>query len=236
LLGQLSPDEQRTIEQQTLERRLLDEDELFEELEIAEDELMAEYLSGKLSEPESAAFKKHFMKSPERQRHLKSVQTLNRNFHTFVPLPWWNTESHFLRAAAAIAVVSVLAGIVWMLRTGPTPAPVVATFTLTISSAERSPGADPTGAETFSIKAGADKLSILLLLPQPSKPASRYRAVLIDGKGEIKPLEVTGTDARSVSVAIAAKLPPGQFAIQLSAVKPDGTEERIPGSYFFTLK
>ncbi|HEV7799236.1 MAG TPA: hypothetical protein VGO73_13840, partial [Pyrinomonadaceae bacterium] len=47
LLRQLSDGDQRTIEQ-----RLLTEDDLFEELEIAEDELIDEYLAEELSEEE----------------------------------------------------------------------------------------------------------------------------------------------------------------------------------------
>src|SRR5712691_2895205 len=73
LLRQLSDDEQRTIEQ-----RLLSEDDLFEELEIAEDELIDEFLARKLSEEEHKTVERIFLASPERKRKLRFAEALRR--------------------------------------------------------------------------------------------------------------------------------------------------------------
>ncbi len=73
LLRQLSETEQRTIEQ-----RLLAEDDLFEELEIAEDELMDEYLAGKLSMEELQTFERQFLASPARKQQLRFAEAFRR--------------------------------------------------------------------------------------------------------------------------------------------------------------
>ena len=63
-----------------LEERLLAEDALFRELSIAEDELVDEYLSGKLSDAEMKSFEDHFLIAPERRQKLRFA----RSFRTYV--------------------------------------------------------------------------------------------------------------------------------------------------------
>lgn len=73
LLKQLSPDEQRTIEQ-----RLLNEDDLFEELEIAQDELVTDYVAGRLSEVEVKQLKENFLATPEGSRTQRFAEAVGR--------------------------------------------------------------------------------------------------------------------------------------------------------------
>ena len=73
LLGQLSDGAREEIEQD-----LLTNEELFEELLVAEDELIDEYLGGKLSADERASFEKHFLSTPERHEKLKFGRALDR--------------------------------------------------------------------------------------------------------------------------------------------------------------
>jgi CHAT domain-containing protein/Flp pilus assembly protein TadD len=74
LLRQLSNDEQRTVEQ-----RLLSEDELFEELEIAEDELIDQYLAGQLANSDREKFKRNFLATAEGNQKLRFAQALGRH-------------------------------------------------------------------------------------------------------------------------------------------------------------
>jgi hypothetical protein len=77
-------------------------------------------------------------------------------------------------------------------------------------------------------------LRITLVLPESSPSASSYRVEAVDG---INTLSVAGSNSNSVSVTIpAAQLRRGQYALRLYAIKTDGTEERIPGNYFFTVE
>src|SRR6185437_10051080 len=73
LLRQLSPDEQRTIEQ-----RFLNEDDLFEELENAEDELVNDYVAGRLSGVEVKKLKENFLATPEGSRNQRFAEAVER--------------------------------------------------------------------------------------------------------------------------------------------------------------
>jgi len=73
LLGELSSDEQRQIEEQ-----LLLDSNYMELLLSLEAELIDSYLSGELSEREHEQFQKLFLTSPERQRKLRMTKALKR--------------------------------------------------------------------------------------------------------------------------------------------------------------
>lgn len=72
LLGELSGDERRRLEE-----RLLDEgDDFFEQLLIAEEELADEYVGGELSVADRARFEQFFLSTPERREQLGFAATL----------------------------------------------------------------------------------------------------------------------------------------------------------------
>src|SRR5262245_10784073 len=74
LLGQLAEDALEAIE-----KDLLVNDELFEELLVAEDELVDEFLTGELGPDERLAFEKHFLVTPERHDKLKFGRAFKRH-------------------------------------------------------------------------------------------------------------------------------------------------------------
>src|SRR5437762_8760452 len=65
LLGQLSEGVREKFEQE-----LLTSDDLFQELLVIEDELVDEYLAGKLNVEDGASFEQHFLVTPERHEKL----------------------------------------------------------------------------------------------------------------------------------------------------------------------
>jgi len=73
LLGQLADRAREEIE-----KDLLANDELFEELLVVEDEIIDQYLSGKLDHEERAVFEQHFMATPERQEKLRFGRAFDR--------------------------------------------------------------------------------------------------------------------------------------------------------------
>lgn len=73
LLGMLAQEQYLRLEQ-----RLLTSNALFEEILIAEDELIDEYLSGALSETEQEHFVTCFLKAPERQQKLRFSKTFKK--------------------------------------------------------------------------------------------------------------------------------------------------------------
>lgn len=72
LLGNLNNSEMR----RRVEEKLLLDDEFAEALEIAEDELIEEYLDGDFTTGEKALFMKHFLISEERKEKLQLIQSL----------------------------------------------------------------------------------------------------------------------------------------------------------------
>lgn len=118
LLGELDQDEQRRFEE-----RLLTEDECFEELAAAEDELIDEYVAGALSAHERARFELHFLSTPERHRKLKFARALKKYLATtgatesaetssaFQPSsskPWFPSFLHLNNPARAFSLTAAL--------------------------------------------------------------------------------------------------------------------------------
>lgn len=82
LLKQLSH-----VEQQEIELRLLSDDSFSQELEIAEDELIDEYLADELSRDERLKFEQNFLTNPERNSRLRSGEALKRYVDRVAPAP-----------------------------------------------------------------------------------------------------------------------------------------------------
>jgi len=236
LLHQLTGEEQQQIEQ-----RLLTEDDVFEELEIAEDELIDDYLRRRLSEVDRKRFEEKFLATPGRQQKMRFSRSLSRYVRTTdsleknqIPssLAFWNTNNLNRVAAAAVAVAIVVAGIFWF-SPQPTP-PALATFTLTISNSTRGEGPQVT---KVTLPPNVEVLRLRLDLPETTSQPTNYRVELLTEKGTTQTLPIAGQDARSVVVDIpAAQLSHTQYALNVSAIKADGTEQRLSGSYYFRVE
>src|SRR6185295_6808154 len=73
-------------EQQEIELRLLSDDSFSADLDIAEDELIDEYLAEELSRDERAKFEQDFLTTPERHSKLISAQAFKR-YIDGIPVP-----------------------------------------------------------------------------------------------------------------------------------------------------
>ncbi|HKR13958.1 MAG TPA: hypothetical protein VJT15_17980 [Pyrinomonadaceae bacterium] len=245
LLGQLDDDEQQKIEE-----RLMVEDDFFDEFEASKGELVEQYCAGELGETERDWLESHYLVSEEgKQRYLLAVALdCGKNPPRPQPIPepipesieikpappsWFERASMVFKrpqwmVASATAVVLVMVFGVWMIR------PEGSTYvgpTLVSEAIDR--GSSENGRKTFKLPDGTGKLQLRLTLPQPSTPAASYRAEL-DNRIEGKPVTVVASDAQTVTVEVPASLiPPGAYALILTALKSDGTDEKIPGQYYF---
>ena len=237
LLGQLAEE----LREET-ETGLLEDDELFEELLIAEDELTDDYLSGKLSADEQTSFEQHFLVTPERIEKLRFARTFKRHLAAhptqeittskFWPALKARQFPVFGVAVIALVLIAVFAGL-WLVRDQRTSPRTFATLNLTIIQGTRGDG---TPAPTVRLPLREDALKLVLSLPEKSPPDLRYRAELETGAGEKRRLEPTAHDSHSVTVVIPrAELSRGQYVIRLFAVGNDGVEQRLTGGYFFTV-
>ena len=75
LLGMAGDDEQQWVEEQ-----LFLDDDYYEKVQTVEDDLIEDYLGESLVNKERAAFKRHFMKSPEQQAKVEQARLLRRYF------------------------------------------------------------------------------------------------------------------------------------------------------------
>src|SRR5215470_4410948 len=108
LLGQLHEPEQIAIED-----RLLTDDAYYQRLAMIEDELIDDYITGALSEPDRQAFSAHFLAAPEHQKKLKFAQAMAK-YAALNPAPTVKApervRAHSSRNRPLEAVVNMLSG------------------------------------------------------------------------------------------------------------------------------
>jgi hypothetical protein len=230
-------------EQQMVEKRLLIEAGLFEELEISEDELIDEYLAERLSELDRHRFEENFLVTQERYQKVQFSRSLNRYVRanenderaSVLDSPHlWTRHKWALPAFAAVAIVAVVVGMFWLLRPRAPASPTFATVSLTISTSNR---VEPAQAAILNFPINVDLLRLQMKLPETADAAASYRVELLRENRERQALPIIGQNEQSVVAEIpAAQLSRGQYALNLYVVKPDGTEQRISGSYFLTVE
>jgi methionine-rich copper-binding protein CopC len=238
LLGQLSDGAGEELEQ-----NMLTNAELFEELLVVEDELIDEYLASQLDQDERARFEQHFLATPERHEQLRFAQALNRYVtvasqrETAAGNFWPASKSSptfLFRAAAALAVVTLITGMAWFILHRSSTPETFATLHLTISQSTRGEGAQ---APKIKLPLTEDALKIVLRLPDQSPTAGSYHVELESDNGQKRSLKTLAQDGQSVTVVIpAGELKRGQYSLKLFAVGADGAEQRINGNYFFTVE
>lgn len=235
------------------------EDECFaqetwpDQLNLVEEDLIDAYLRGELGQERQQRFEQNYLSTEARQervlmaaallRHVDERQAAAQASVAAQPTEqtwterlraFWSSQTWALRGAAALTVLVILIGAWWLSRPRTPSTQTFAMLTLNISSSNR---ADGVQAGKIRLPLPASALRISLTLPEQLPPAVRYRVELENSNGETKPLEITGQDPQSVSVVIPAEeLAREQYALRLFATKADGTEQRIPGSYFFTAE
>ncbi len=223
------------------------------QINLAEEDLIDAYLRNELTPERRQHFEQNYLTTEARQERVVMAVALLRHVdeHNAASSPavaappseltwaerfraFWSGQTWALRTAASLAIVAVIAAALWLLFfRAPSPR-TFATLTLSISNINRAEGAQP---EKVKLPPDVDALKISLTLPEQPPLAARYRVELVNDSGETKPAEVVGSNAQSVSIVIpAAHLARGQYVLKLFAIKPDGAEQRISGSYFFTVE
>lgn len=111
LLGGLT---EEAMEQ--LERQLMTADEDFQELLIAEDELVDDFVRGEISEEDRARFESHFLCTPERRRKLRFAATLRE----YLQVHWISVPNRRIPSPKRGTLRSFLD---WLLKLMPHPTP-----------------------------------------------------------------------------------------------------------------
>jgi len=237
LSGQL-PD----AEEETLEFRLLTEPAFVEEFDTVVDEVTDQYVRNELADSEREGLEKRYLATAAGRKKVRFTTELleraaaERGRAGVVTEPgffdriqaFWQVQSLRLVATAA-AVVIIAVGAYLISR----PSMNYATLALSISTASRAEGPVPAKVKLGS---GVPGVEVTLAIPEQAKGAKDYGVRLVGGESE-HDLKIDKRDDQTLTIKIpASSLSPGQYAIQLSRLNPDGTSTRIPGSYYFNIE
>jgi hypothetical protein len=245
LLGQLEE-----AEEERLELRLLTDASFIEEFDTVVDEITDQYAGDELQGEEQERVEKYFLRAAERQRKVQFARDLLQhaaNEQAGAPDPiepptpgvferiseFFRGQSIALRTATTIATLVVVVGLAFLFR--PILFPTTGTdtlITLNLSASDRSSGTEPK-----SVKLDGGILKIELILPDQVPQEQSYRVELIDEQQRSRNLRLQDRTPKSLKVTIPAdEITPGGYIIHLHGIKPDGTERRVPGRYFFNVE
>lgn len=249
LLGQLEE-----AEQERIELELLTDPSFGEEFDTVVDELTDQYVRDELTDDERKRAEKYFLNTPVRQQKLEFAKELLSHadaelgeaaeMATVRPIAeqgspslldqiraFWRRPS-FAHVGLSAAVVLVVAGLVFVLFSFNNSSQYVA-LDLALSNANRAEGTAPA-----QVRVAGAGLKVDLTIPEQAKEAKAFRLKLVGENGVERDLTIDERDDQTIAVTIpAAWLSRGSYVIHLSMVKPDGSEERVRGSYnFFVIE
>jgi hypothetical protein len=224
LLGLLPEQESRSLEE-----RMITDSGLYEEVFIVEEELIDDYIAGRLSVDERKAFESYFMNSAERQEQFRIANALRvyigdaKKIESATEVRRrWPFAAMSLAAAAV-----VIAALVWLQPGGIGKSYSVV---LTPGGPTRDSGPAP---QQITIPPDTDTLELDLKLTR--NDFQKYRATLLNADGgTIQTTDnLTGPTPR-FSVR-TQQTPPGDYQLKVDGVNPNGTFESAD-SYRFSIK
>ncbi len=226
-----------------IEERMLRDDDFYQELLIAEDDLVDEYWAEKLSTEELNGFHSNFLVTAERREKLRfskafrtylaeavlpepatafaepAVAARRKWYQSFLPAPD-NRVLAFSTAALVLAAVLTISFLAF--RSSRSPSVGTPSFAVTLS-----PGLTRGGGENPRVSIPADKKVVQFQLEVMDNTSQFYKAELII---EAKTLMVRNQlsfrstpNGRTVDLDIPAEeLPPGDYRIRLSGISGSG--------------
>src|SRR5262249_53509783 len=248
LLGELDE-----IHQQRLEQQLLTEADSFEELLIAEDELIDCYLEGTLSDDEDKRFNNHFLATAERKRALGFAKSL-RNYvsachpensaaRKSAPDSSGNRigtlsllfQRPLVRWSFATALLLVFAGALWVILTrGPlTRGPESRGTTIAVTL---SPGAQRSEGEIKRVTIPPEALTLQLTLDLERNDSQSYRAIVQTDAGrgvftsDVLETRTTGQGNSAIVNVPARLLHSGDYQLRLIS-SASGQEQEVRRYY-----
>lgn len=217
------------------------------ELDSAEEDLIQAYIRNELSPERQRRFEENYLTTDARIERVllaRSFQrlvcsggrpklTLTQRLLGFLKSLVFTPHFSVPRFATIVVTLGLMATLLWFAIRSKPPQ-TFAHINLVISTATRDVGSQP---PVVKVPISEDALRISLTLPEPVSAGANYRVEWRDIKGLLENLEIEKQDAKSISVIIPAdKLNPGQYVLKLFRKNPDGTEELVPGNYFFDAK
>jgi hypothetical protein len=222
LLGLLPEQESRSLEE-----RMITDSGLYEEVFIVEEELIDDYIAGRLSADERKAFESYFMNSAERQEQFRIANALRvyigdtKEIRSSTEVRRrWPFAAMSLAAAAL-----VIAALVWL-----QPGGFGKSYSVVLTPG--GPTRDSGTVQQITIPPDTDTLELDLKLTR--NDFQKYRATLLNADGgTIQTTDnLTGPTPR-FSVP-TQQTPPGDYQLKVDGVNPNGTFESAD-SYRFVI-
>ena len=245
-------------EQVMIEERLLRDMKFYEELLIAEDDLVDEYLAGELSSTQRDSFENNFLVTPERLQKLRFARGLNRyvakaadagsteelevgsstpsktKTESVAFLGFFAGRNLLARYAFAAVVLLAFGSAVWFAfrSTQSTSSGRVLSVTLT-------PGITRGDNQTTEIHLEKDVAVVELRLALPRDEYQAYRAELEMEGRTLLAKEDLKSETRDGKLLVfnvdASTLIPGDYQVRVSGGFPDQPHERLQ-SYQFRIR
>lgn len=242
LLGDL-PEERREL----IEQQLLIDRDFLEELEVAEDELIDDYLSGELSEQERLQFEATFPSTPERHNKIQIARTLRdylksksesgpqeKRESTLGVLPAPNSTVRIITGILLVTVI-VVVGVLWHFNNRQSVNQIdVQPIVITVASTTKAP-------ETHVTKLPRPKpnLTVQVQIEINISDYPKYQIELVreaESLLKTEPLLADKTNGRYVvNVPIDSNLlEVGDYGIRLSGI-PESGEPEFKDQYHFQV-
>jgi hypothetical protein len=244
LLGQL---DQSAAER--LELRLLTDAAFGEEFDVIVNEITDGYVGNELRADDRKRVQQYFLRSTERQNKLRfASELLERAAIQRAPAgvvqaepgmlervrAFWGNMALLTRFATTFAAIVIVAGVLLLTVPGTRTSETYAVVNLTISNSERASGSE---IKQVRLEPGSPGIQIELALPDQIPQSKNYRVELLAEKQASRNLRIEQqTEAKLVVVVPANEIGPGSYFVRLYATNPDGTEQRIRGTYFFAVQ
>jgi methionine-rich copper-binding protein CopC len=147
---------------------------------------------------------------------------------------FWGNMALLTRFATTFAAIVIVAGVLLLTVPGTRTSETYAVVNLTISNSERASGSE---IKQVRLEPGSPGIQIELALPDQIPQSKNYRVELLAEKQASRNLRIEQqTEAKLVVVVPANEIGPGSYFVRLYATNPDGTEQRIRGTYFFAVQ
>src|SRR5947209_1065036 len=225
-----------------------------DQIELVEEDLIDAYLRHELTTEQRQHFERNYLTTGARKDRVIMAAALLGHLDDIEAAPeptvrapsaelswaerlrgFWSNGRWQLRAAAALTLVIIVVGGFWFYLSRETRPQSFATLILEINVSNNR--AEGVRASRVMLPLKADALKIFLKLPAGASPNTDYRVTLENDSLDTKTLKIAERDAQSVAVDLpAAQLKRGLYALRLFATQTNGTEQRIPGNYFFEVE
>ncbi|MEO6393606.1 MAG: hypothetical protein ABIP75_17275 [Pyrinomonadaceae bacterium] len=242
LLEELPPDEAERFEDE-----LFAANEWPAEVRATEDELIDSYLRRELTPERRTRFEENYLCTEARRDRVAMAAAVLRRVDELceptVPesagwwqrfLSGWKGLSLAYRTVAVAACLVLAMVVVWLVIFRTNTPQTFATLTVPMTNATRGGGA-PNPSLTLPL--GKDALELTLILSESAQPITNFKAEVKEASGRLVPVAETERDGRKLIVTILTKeLVRGSYEVKVSSVQPDGSDQRIPGGFYFDLK